>query len=366
MKKIKGIIPKNRTVPLFIFLILVSLFIFNINAYSKDEKTILGKDQINEQIIVRDVTLEAPVSCGKDAVVVNTARHGLRWINIISQKEIKISSGEYDGAIDCTSDGEWVIYVDSKSSRWDKGSYERGVKDFWRFNLITGKRQKFAIASGGGTWSPDVKKFLFYGSKPVSAINQPEPIWELVWPQNKWKHIDFKETHWVNNSTIIMIKKNELYIEEIDKNSGHQLNHGFKAIKHLETDKLGRIYLLATSKSDKTSSPINKYDLFRCSIDSEKLRCEDLLKRDKSISAFDVTQDGSKIVFKEESGDWQGDVCVWLYTEGLSVKCITPQASVHSILKITPDAKYILYSNYRKFTKDTYTNDLKIIKTINN
>jgi len=120
-------------------------------------------------------------------------------------------------AIACSHDGTWLVYVDSTSVRYDIGTYERGVRDFWRYNFKTGQRQKFAIAQGGGKWSPDGKKFLFQLSKPRSSIEQPNPKWELVFSKRDWPHRGGFEIQWLSDSSSVIINsEDKLYIEKFN------------------------------------------------------------------------------------------------------------------------------------------------------
>jgi len=348
------------------FLVSLILLFAGFESYA-DGKEVSKQEQQKEILVARDVSLDSPVWCGNNALVVSSERLGLRWTNLLNNKTGKIHSSAYVGAVDCSHDAEWLVYVDTRSSRWDKGSYERGVVDFWRYNIKTGKHQKFAIAEGGGKWSPDGKKFLFYGSKPTAYIEQPEPKWNLIWSQKYWPSGQGFEVAWLADSySVIIINNDKVYIERYKEGESvqlQQLNVDLGDINHLKVDRHNRIYLLARSKQ-----PNGLRALLRCQIADDSLQCEDILKRNKSIAVggYAITQDGRNIIFIEEGKTWKEKRCVWLLKEGGEPKCITPSAIIRSTINISPNGKWMTFLRPRKIRDtDVYTDDLFLISLIN-
>jgi len=372
---------KNRTVPFFIilkrskikyleiFLLSVIVLFTSVRTHADEKKIFTNQEEKKEILVARDVTLEPPIWCGDSAFVVSSERSGLRWIDFVNKKEVKISSSGYVGAVDCTSDSEWLIYVDTRSSRWDKGNYERGIVDFWRYNLKTGKRQKFAVAEGGGKWSPDGKKFLFYGSKPRTYIEQPEPKWDLVWSRSGLSTERGFEAGWLSDSeSIVIISDNKVYIERYGRNEAApaQLlnpNINLGTIYKLKIDKRNKIYILARSKEKKNGKTIyGKTLLLRCQTIGMDLQCKDILKGSKSIRTYDISLDGREVVFQEEENN-----CTWHLKERKDdPQYVTSMAGPN--LSISPDAKWLTVVRPRKVEKvkgvDVYTNDLFVIKLI--
>lgn len=366
-------------------LVCIALVFFTASKTHAIEKKIENYEQI-ELIIARDVTLDRQVWCGNKILLVALKNGKTMEIDTLNNKSRVISHPHNVTLEACTSDNEWMIYSNRQSVRWDKGSYERGVVDFWRYNLKTGKRQKFAIAEDGSDIeiSPDGKKFLFDSSQPKTYIRQPEPKWELIWPSGKWGPKGtlggIVEAHWLSDSSKILIlardkkdKKYKFFVEETGKNKISQLSTNLENmyINGLRIDRANRIYILASPVSSFSRLPKAsdlKYSLFRCSIKGETLDCEEILKRDKSIESFDITPDGKKIVFKEEiEAPWRKNTCIWLFEEGASeVKCITPNATDNSVFSISPDGRWVAYTRSRviKQTRigDIVTNDLYLIK----
>jgi Tol biopolymer transport system component len=357
---------KKREIVIAILFCVVALF-SDIKSYADEQK--------KEILVAKDVSLDHPVWCGDDTFLIVKKDGKLQVADLLENKK-KIISNPHNVTLEaCSSDGEWIIYSNRQSVRWDKDSYERGVIDFWRYSLKTGKRQKFAIAEDGSDIeiSPNGTRFFFIGSKPKSFIKQPEPEWNLVWSKGSWKPTEVK---WLKDSSSIVIlsmnrlSEDKLLIEEPDKNSIRQFNIDLELIQNLRIDKSDRIYLLASPKPPtwpKIFLSDLKYRLLRCSIKGENLDCEDVLKRNKSIAKYDISSDGKKIIFIEGEGKtWKEKTCIWLFEEGNpEAKCITPSANINSIISISPDGKMMVFTDYREIKNGIYTNDLYLIKLTN-
>lgn len=377
---------KNAVALLFLIIVLI----IGLTGYAADKQISANGEKTKEILVARNVTFQRSAWCGDNTFLVVDKEGKLRVIDFLNSKSEIISNPHNVELETCTSDGEWVVYSNRQSVRWDKGSYERSALDFWRYNLKTGKRQKFAVASDGSDVeiSPDGKKFLFSGAKPRSFVEQPEPKWDLIWTKSGTG----LDSQWLNDSsTIVEIKsKDKLISEEISKNVIHQFDIDLGLIKNLRIDKSNRIYLLASPKPPtwpKIFPSDLKYRLQRCSIKGEKLDCEDVLKHDKGIANFAITPDGKKIVFQESveavtpyiepikglrmrapiAYTWRENTCIWLSEEGTpEVKCITPNATGNSVFSISPDGKWLVFTRTRILEKtkthDIVTNDLYLIK----
>jgi hypothetical protein len=375
---------KKREIIIAILFCVIALFP-DIKSYADEQK--------KEILVARDVALNPPLWCGDNAFVVSSERFGLKWIDFLNKKEVKISSSAYVGIVDCTSDGEWIVYVDTKSSRWDKGSYERGVVDFWRYSLKTGKRQKFAVASGGGKRSPDGKKILFDYPKPRTYVEQPEPNWEMVWTGQGISTEQGFAAYWLADSdrrVITTISDDKVYIEKYSKDEPARLlnpNIDLGDINNLKIDAHDKIYILSRVKQKMNKKTMyGKARLLKCSINGKNFECEDVLKRDKDIVRFDITPDGKKILFQESVEavtphiepteglrmrspvpyTWRENAYIWLFEEGTSeVKCITPNATGNSVFSVSPDGKRLVFTRSRVIEKtkthDVVTNDLYLI-----
>lgn len=362
---------KRKTVGLFLCSFIVTVLLTSISTFA-DDKLLMNHAQKKEILVERDVTLEPPLWCGNNAFLIVDKEEKLIMIDFLNSKR-EIISNPHNVTIEaCTSDGEWLLYSNRQSVRWDKNSYERGVIDFWRYNFKTGKRQKFAVACDGSdiVISLDGKKILFSGPKPRSFIKQPAPEWELLWSKGKWEPGRSMDPLWLNDSSkIVILSNNKLFIEEPDKNTIHQFNSDLGLLKNLRIDRFNRIYALASPKPPNMKTDLLKYRLIRCSIKDKNLECEDLISRDKSIARYDMTPDGKNIVFIEGGKSWKENTCVWYLSEGREAECITSLADINSSLSISPDGRWATYARQRKKETvrgvDVYTNDLFVIKLKN-
>jgi tricorn protease-like protein len=377
------------------FLLLIIDLILGFTGYAADKQISANGEKTKEILVARDVTLQSHVWCGDNTFLVVDKEKRLRVIDLLNSKSKLISNPHNVTLETCTSDGEWLVYSNRQSVRWDKGSYERGVIDFWRYNLKTGKRQKFAVASDGSDMeiSPNGTRFFFTGSKPKSFIKQPEPKWDLVWSKGSRKPTEVK---WLNDSSSIVIlsmnrlSEDKLLIEEPDKNSIRQFNIDLGLIEKLRIDKSNRIYLLASPKPPIRISSLDlQYRLQRCSIKGENLDCEDVLKHDKGIANFAITPDGKKIFYQESveavtpnieieglqvrapvAFTWREKTCIWLFEEGTpEVKCITPNATGNSVFSVSPNGRWLVFRSTRIIEKtkthDIVASDLYLIDLAN-
>jgi len=208
----------------------VSVLIINAKGYA-DEANLSNATEQNKEIFIGEY--EGNISakwCGNNALVVNGSKIGIEWIDISSKKTINISSpvivpplelwqkgrsyGD-DYFLNCTPDGKWAIYADRKSSRADKGykppkpkdcddCEDWGVVDLYRYEIATGKKQRFAVMRDLGPFdavSPDGTN-IFLGGKHNSSIEMPEPKWNIVWfKNNDWGQ---SRSQWFLDSTGIL------------------------------------------------------------------------------------------------------------------------------------------------------------------
>jgi hypothetical protein len=353
---------KNKVIVLALLSLISTVLFSSIRTYA-DESVLVGHEQEKVILLAQDVS-DAPEWCGENTFVIGGSRIGMQWIDILRKKKLKLHSSGYVGATDCTRDGEWLIYVDTRTHRYDKGTYKITVKDFWRYNFKTGKRQKFAISSGGARFSPDERKILFYGPKPRSYIEQPQPKWRLVWVQKKdWPSGHGMEAKWLADSSgIIIIDDGKFYIESLKADEPvrqFDANMGYIHLSSLKVDTQNRIYVLAQEMQKKNGKKLyGKKFVLRCQITDDNLRCEDILKRSKSVARYGVTRDGKDIVFIEEGKSSEEDTCVWHSREGEESKCITPVDEVGSFLSISPDGRWVTFTRPREIESGVYTNDL--------
>jgi len=349
---------KNRTAPFFLPTFFVSMIVLftGLTCYAADKQGLVRRCEASEGskgiLVEQNVALKSPVWCGENAFVITNETLGVRWVDFLNKKVVTIHRDPYVGAVDCSRDGRWLVYVDTRSSRYDRGTYERLVVDFWRYDFKTGQRQKFAIAQGGGKWSPDGKKFLFYRSKPRYSMEQPQPKWELVWPKT-----DGSGEWLADSSGLVIIHNKKIYVERINEGPIQSFNIDLGYIMDLKVDRLNRIYLISRLISSDRKR-IEKGLLLRCVMEGDTLECEDALKRNNQILRYDITPDGKQIVFLEE-----GNTCAWYKDGDAEPLCLAQQAVK---VNISPDGKWLAFVRHRKIGEqsgvDIVESDLFVTK----
>ncbi len=345
-----------------VFLLLILLT--SVIGYA-DEKIKSNSTEHKEEILVaRDVANLCPIWCGDKALIYLT-ESGIFWQDIISNEKIKVAN--YGNLpLDCTPEGNWIIYADKKSVRWDKGSFKKGVVDICRYDLSERKHQKFAIIYDVGPYdilSPKEFKILL-GKRPNSAIEMPEPKWEPVWSQNEWLP---GGAVWLSDSSgAVRILRNKLAVEIfsptqrsmiLDPQLGEIVN-----LRNLQVDSNNRVYMLVKKKLKGTGE---KEHVVRCQINFNEGRvlCENISECSYSIIDFNVSSDGKSIVFTEDKNHYIQSLRI----ESKEVKCLTTSPG-HN-LKISPNGKWVAFTRFRKIGKssgyDIVTNDLFIVKLEN-
>jgi len=302
-----------------------------------------------EVLVAEDVTpLAAPVWCGPHIVVVSGGRTGLRWIDLSTRKTTVIN--RTGGEIACSPDGRWIVYVEPKSSRmvdidphsprWDPAVGTMAVRDFWRYGLEDGRRERFAVAAGGGQWSPDGTRLLFYSVKPRTTVTNTLPLWSLVYSRQQWPPGAGFEAAWLEDSRhILILSGRQFYAESVDPGEPiRRLQATMAAGLGLRVDRLNRVYLLSGEQR-----PAGRRELLRCRIEDETIVCEPLVSRAGSIVAFDVTSDGDTIVFSERGSD-----CLSLWRRSTNdARCVV-YGTEKSGFKISPDGSRLAFGRERR------------------
>jgi hypothetical protein len=336
LKRVKGEI-------LIVFLLSIIALFTSITGYA-DEKQAATTQEQKEEIFIGQFKGDISAKwCGNNALVVSEREYGIEWIDILNKKTIKISSrtfpDDYDYPLNCTPDGKWVVYVDSKSLRADKGYKppnpkdcdDWGVVDLYRYDVTTGKKQKFAVIRAPGCLyeavSPDGMKILL-GERHNSIIKMPNPKWNTVWkPVNAIWFLDSSGIAWINF-------KNTVAVEFFGKN-GWAKKFELKQFEYktfsLAVDKANRIYLYGVEKGKE------KEALYRCSIKNKNLSCEKILER---ISDYKVLPNGD-IVSSDRTG------CISHITVGqVDRKCIVEKGGDYDFIRIgavSPDGQRLAF-----------------------
>lgn len=236
--------------------------------------------------------------------------------------------------LNCTPDGKWVIYVDRKSGRADKGykssdDLDWDVVDLYRYEVVSGKRQRFAVVRDLQPFdavSPDGTK-IFLGSKHNSTIEMPEPKWDAVWFKNDdWVQSGAK---WFLDSTGVMTQHDNrgIGIEFFGKAGWAKMFEvQFGERSRIAVDKYNRLYFRGVG------------DIYRCNIKNRDLSCE---KIGQGKSFYGVSLDGDIVLM-------EGKDCISYFdlrqseSEG---RCIAKKGwyPLIRIEGISPDGKWLAF-----------------------
>ncbi|MEW6620495.1 MAG: hypothetical protein AB1422_14360 [bacterium] len=383
----RDVLQKSKNRLIAILLLSIIILCVNFNSYA-DEKQISNDQEQNKEIFIgRFEDYIFAQWCGNNALVVSGRKIGIEWIDILSKKTIKISSPVIvpprelwqkgcsygnDYPLNCTSDGRWVIYADRKSSRIDKGykppndsdepeDWDGGVIDLYRYDVTTGKTQRFAVVRALGPFeavSPDGTK-VFLGGKHNSSIEMPEPKWDVVY----FKNYDWVQSGalWFLDSSGIVMGQNDpksVEVEFFGKN-GWAKRFELKQFEYepfsLAVDKANRIYFDGVEKGKK------KIALYRCSIKNKNLSCEKVLEQ---VGNYKVLPNGDIIITETKD-------CIKYITLGQGDgKCIAEKgdATLIGIRGISPDGKWLAFVREKKIPKGTFfekESNLYILKLTN-
>ena len=284
--------------------------------------------------------------CGKKNSLVYDKDEGLFVYDVESGLKVRVG-GAYLSPLGCSPDGEWLVYEDRLINRFDDDNIEQRNLFLWRYELKTGKRQKFLIAddvytSGvdGAIFAP-VDNTIYLANKPATTMEMPEPKWEVVWlERNTIGKAWLKEPlalvgsgkSMSHSGPMIEIDVLSPYKKKIELDSG--FNHPFLIM----TDAQDRVYM----RDDKR--------IVRCSfdLDNEVISCGsvflgDIIAETNSSFGFDITNDGNFVVFSK----WR-DSCVRIRRIGESKgRCITStDHKVDTDVDISPDGKWLAYKTF--------------------
>ncbi|MBI1912640.1 MAG: hypothetical protein HYS21_11645 [Deltaproteobacteria bacterium] len=334
---------KNRIILRLLLFILILVFAVN-KGYTEELQALESKHvkiKAEQEILVtRDIGGGMPFSqtfslygwCGNTSFLIHGTETGIELMDFNGNKTTVTSKGT-DYPKGCTPDGKWVIYEDRNSAREYRDRFGRLpenivddgpgwyglVMDLYRYEITTGRRQKFAVVRDDSTAlvSPDGLK-VFLGNRHDSAIEMPEPKWETVWLTNDWTYFD---TFWLPDSSGIVTSVwgdgASLGVEFFGQNAWakeftlEQINPGEKYIISLEAvGSKGRLYfVMGDEYLIKDRKGWHKYHFAGCEIKNKRLTCEAIGEFDAQnhyTSASNLLANGD-FVFKED-----GDNCIRL------------------------------------------------------
>lgn len=373
----KGI-KKKITLSVLLFSL---IFVFAIHkGYTEEPQPPSGKPVKNkaekEILVARDIGGGMPFSqtfsldgwCGNTSFLIHGTETGIKLL-YFNGHETTVSSKGTDYPKGCTPDGKWVIYEDRNSAREYRDRFGRVpenivddgpgwhglVTDLYRYEIATGRRQKFAVVRDDSTAlvSPDGLK-VFLGNRHDSAIEMPEPKWETVWLTNDWTRV---LTFWLPDSSGIATQvwgdgssfgveffgtdgwAKEFSLEQINPEEKYSIS--LEAV-----DSEGRLYIRMGEDYLKTNYRAwHKYHFVRCKIKDKELACEAIGEfdvRNYYISNSNLLANGD-YVFKKD-----GDDCIRLLKPWhASAECIADTRYKNetyediSLIGTSPDGKWM-------------------------
>jgi len=347
------------------FLFLLLIILLSINKTLADEKHGLhAADTYKKEILVAEnITNVHPFWCGQRNVLIYSAEEkGLFYYDIKTGLNVNVADWG-NTPLACSPDGEWLVYADKFSVRYDKGTVEIGVVDVWRHEFKTGKNQKFVIADDGHVSSaregifPPKGLTLYLGRRPNERMEMPEPVWEVVWSQRRsGGHL------WLQDPPAIIgvygDPDKDRFALEIEVFDAEEriitIYPEFQTFYPLLTDKQNRVYM--------TVEENDGLRVVRCTVDvkEEKLSCHTVLQEDGHVKGFDVLSDGETAVFTRDD-----DRCVRIMLTGKKkADCITASRYViGNYVAISPDGGWMTFTANRKSDEGNHDiSDLYIVE----
>jgi len=345
----------------------------------KIDKNKAAKEVLVASFIDNENFDDTPSWCGNDRFMFRGDLISLngKKVHVIRKNE------EFYG---CTPDGKWVLYVDKTSEReyrdiWgtvpdeivdDPYTWRTTVLDYYRYEVVTGARQKFAVAEtlSSFIFSPNGKKLLIDRDRSLDIpIDVPKPEWEKVWLTNEW---GLDGTYWFSDSLGIVTYGPRFGIGiELFGKGGWRRAYGYEQLgippaldgylDLLGVDKNNRIYFLIKSEIysliDKMSyhTGIMRYYVFRCNVKEKAISCEAQgAFEGKDIASPKLLPSG-EIIFYKYLGH---NSCIWRLRLGENkARCMINKRygsdtyDKVGLDDISPDGKRILFSRAKALKK---------------
>jgi hypothetical protein len=376
---------------IFLTLFLVILFPLNGCAGLKqgpEERAIRIKGK-KEILVAKDVGRGAgvytPRWCGNNALLFKGKNIGIELIDLVSKRRVQISSDPHDTPLNCTPDGKWVLYEDSKSMQEDPAyEYIEGelqgwmgnVVDLYRYEVETGTREKVASVRnelGYDALSPDGKKILL-GARHSFSTEVAVPEWTGLWLTNEWIVEDAK---WFPDSSGVALwghNPNRICVEFFGEGGWAKcflLGPEYRDNIHmLSIDRENRIYIQVREDPDPAAD--GRRSLYRCGIRDRKLSCKRMFVHDGFIR---------DIWFMPEEGTVFLDTyyvnCIRLFPPGRDARCVIGSRYGEVVYDsvgldgISSDGRWLVFERSNEITKPDgefshWQYDLFVIDLANN
>ena len=307
--------------------------------------------------------------CGNTGLIYRRVNAGIEFVDIRTRERIKINLGDSnDTFLNCTSDGEKLLYYDRKSRRVDEEiedpvelapgvfGWLEDTEDIYIYEVRTGKKTLVATTRNSAEYdalSPDESKILL-GKKHRLASKKGVPEWEGVWFTRNWYPTGAK---WFFDSSGVIsygqLYNNIICVEKFGEDGWAEC---FKMNSESEAIKVGRdnrIYYLAM---DAPIYELYHLHLYQCDTEYKNLKCRRILKGfDDVLSSYDFLPNGDIIFYDRER-----DECIRRATPGQgNARCvITPEfgGAVYdniSLTAVSPDGRWLAFERYNRGKRKT-------------
>lgn len=363
---------RYRMIPKVVFLSLFVFFSVVLNSCTLERQgpeNADGKTK-NERLVARDIGFGFSNIrwCGNDRLLLYGNTRGLKLLDLTTGKWTTLSKDGSDYPVECTRDGKWVIYIDRKSWRIDKGrvappdeelegeiEWQGFVEDLYRYEVLTGKRQVFAVVRDRpnplNIVSPDGAK-AFLGGRHDTPFEMPEPKWEMRWLENEWAHLD---PIWLADSsgivTMVSDEKVSLGVEIFGENGWSRV-----FIPGRDLDIKGQLGDAVAIKN-KTISLLtgesysevkmgremgrDRYYFYTCDIEHSGLNCKEILQFDlRHTDIRYAALPSGDIIYKDV--DYR---CIRRFSQSRAkTECIVDGSDLGRFYGLSPDGSRIAYN----------------------
>lgn len=360
---------KNNFIFCTLFLSTALLFVVD-NGYGGEKKGQVGasaKTKAGDEILVaRNITADRPFWCGRNGkLIFSKDDSGLFYYDVKTGKSVNIAE-IWNAPSACTPDGEWLVYADKNTVRYDKGTVERGAVDVWRYRFKTGESQKFTITDDrDGVFAPKGLK-LYLGRRPTERMEMPKQKWDILWSEGRGVG-----TLWLGDGSAVIgeyrdldrsidLRRDVLEVEVFEpKRKIFSIYPEFPDFYLLLVDKQNRVYM------EKRDGDKGIKSIVRCSIDIDKeaLSCETILENVPMHTGFDVFSDGETMVFSQ----WLAQCVSSMKVGEKEPICITAhERSVGTFVVISSDERWLAFERARHVGNKNYHSDLYIVELKSN
>ena len=294
--------------------------------------------------------------CGPNAIVVlkgdpggeDGERDGLFWVDLETSRHVRISA--YRGARPdtCSPGGEWLLFRERNDDLLAfEVSRQRRVtvlKDFFAHEGDTVAR-----------FSPSGRVLLLQGKRVQASASVPtrRMPWAIVWLLAP-RHVS--QAVWVEDSRRILFSyrdeqaaRNRLATKAVEPLEGSFVVMSLRGVDSLSEIRRagdGVVFGKGRIRDGDALQPGETF-LVRCDVEAALVNCRRTLTNEPFPAAFDVTPDGSRLVFLRK-----GDPCLWFaVSPSYSARCLRTDAYYYPL--ISPDGTRI--ATFRPSRKDDST-----------